>query len=78
MALVDRTGKMVKFTIRPGNAAESLVLPTLLADIQADELVADKAYDSNAITAMLASHGIVATIPPRSHRKNPPEYSHDS
>ena len=72
MALVDRTGRLVRFTIRPGNAAENLELPTLPDGVQTGELIADKAYDSNAIRAMLASRGIVATIPPRSNRNKPP------
>ena len=74
MALVDRTGKLVKFTLHPGNAAENLELPTLLGGVQTDELIADRAYDSNAIRELLTSQGIVATIPPRSNRVVQYEY----
>lgn len=69
MALVDRTGRLVRFTIRPGNAAENLELPTLLDGVQADELIADKAYDSDQIRQSLAADGIIATIPPKANRK---------
>ena len=71
MALIDRTGRLIKFTIRPGNAAENLELPTLLDGVQAGELIADKAYDSNSIRQSLAADGIIATIPPKANRKLP-------
>ena len=68
---MDRTGRLIKFTIRPGNAAENLELPTLLDDVQAGELIADKAYDTNSIRQSLAADGIIATIPSKANRKLP-------
>ncbi len=78
MALVDKAGCLVRFTIRGGNAAENLELPTLLSDIPIDELIADKAYDTNSIRLMLATDGIIATIPPKSNRKVQYEYDKES
>ena len=69
MAMVDKTGRLVRFTIRPGNAAEAPELPTLLDGVLTGELIADKAYDSDPIRLVLASGGIVATIPPRVNRR---------
>ena len=69
MAMVDKTGRLVRFTIRPGNAAEAPALPTLLDGVLTGELIADKAYDSDPIRRALASGGIVATIPPRVNRR---------
>ena len=74
MALVDRTGRLVRFTLHPGNAAESPLLPVLLDGVETDELIADKAYDTDPIRTMLASQGIVATIPPKSNRVVQYEY----
>ena len=74
MAMVDRTGRLVRFTLHPGNAAESPLLPDLLGGVETDELIADKAYDTNPIRELLASHGIVATIPPKSNRVVQYEY----
>ena len=68
MALVDKSGRLVKFTLRPGNAAESLELATLLDGVQTGELIADKAYDTDAIRLTLATEEIIATIPPKSNR----------
>ena len=69
MAMVDKTGRLVRFTIRPGNVAEAPELPTLLDGVSTSELIADKAYDSDPIRLALASGGIVATIPPRVNRR---------
>ena len=69
MALVDKTGRLVRFTIRPGDAAEAPELPTLLDGVLTGELMADKAYDSDPIRLALASDSVVATIPPRVNRR---------
>ena len=69
MAVVDKAGRLVRFTIRPGNAAEAPELTTLLDGVSTGELIADKAYDSDPIRLALASGGIVATIPPRVNRR---------
>ncbi len=68
MALVDRKGRLVRFTIHPGNAAENPLVPELLDGVQTGELIADKAYDTNSIRELLATRDIVATIPTRSLR----------
>lgn len=69
MALVDRNGRLIRFTVRPGNTAENRELPPLLEGIPAGELIADKAYDSDAIRRLLASGGMIATIPSNRARK---------
>ena len=69
MAVVNQAGRLVRFTIRPGNAAEAPELPALLDNILTGELIADKAFDSDPIRLALASGGIVATIPPRVSRR---------
>jgi len=69
MALVDKKGRLVRFTIRPGNAAESKELPTLLDGVLTNELIGDKAYDGNPVRLLLAAQGIVATIPSKANRK---------
>lgn len=61
----------MRFTLKPGNAAESPVLPTLLDGVQAGELIADKAYDTNHIRSTLATRDIIATIPSKRSRLNP-------
>lgn len=79
--MTDRAGKFVKFKLKPGNAAEVSELPTLLsdaADAETRELLADKAYDSDAVRLLLASMEIIATIPPKSNRRQPIYYDKQS
>ena len=72
MAVVDAVGRLVRFTLIPGNAAEVRELPTLLDGVQTDELIADRAYDSDAARNMLAARRIIATIPPKVNRRVKP------
>ena len=65
MTMVDKTSRLARFTIRPGNDAGAPELRTLLTD----ELIPDKAHDSDPIRLALASQDIVATIPPRINRR---------
>ncbi len=77
MALVDRKGRLVKFSLVPGNAFEAHQLPALLEGLPAAEihkLLGDKAYDTNAVREMLAEMGITITIPSISRRKEPIPY----
>lgn len=67
--MVDRNGRLFRFTIKPGNAAESPLLLELIDGVQTNELIADGAYDSNVIRNRLAAKGIVSTIPPRRNRR---------
>ena len=67
--MVDQAGQLVRFTIRPGSAAEAHELTTLLDGVLTRELIADKAYDADPIRLALASGGIVATIVPRVNRR---------
>ena len=61
-----------------GQAGDAPIGEELLAEVLAREEIkavgADRAYDSNAIRAMLARAGKEAVIPPRSNRRNPPAY----
>lgn len=51
-------------------------MPSLLDDAHAEtsELLADKAYDSDAVRLLLVSLGIIPTIPSRSNRREPVGY----
>ena len=74
LALTAGRGQLVQFRLRPGNAAEGEELPALLADVPLTatrEPLGDKAYDSDGVRGWLASVNITATIPDRSHRKEP-------
>ena len=79
VALTGHVGPLARFVLRPGNAAEGKLLEPLLVGVQTSEVIADKAYDSNAIREELASRGIVATIPPKRLRgRKLPHYDAES
>ena len=79
IVVTDDLGRLADFTVVPGNAGEAREPITLLADVQTGEVLADKAYDTNAVRATLASRRIVATIPgKRFTRRQLPLYSETS
>ena len=81
MALVDKRGRLVAFTLVPGNAFEAHQLATLLEGLptaEIEELLADKAFDTNAVREMLDELGITITIPSRSIRKEKIPYDKKS
>lgn len=61
-----------------GQAGDAPVGEEMLEEVLAREEIkavgADRAYDSDAIRAMIAAAGKEAVIPPRSNRVEPPEY----
>ena len=63
MAMVDKTGRLVRFTIRPGNAAEAPEAAHSPRRRPHRRTHSRQAYDSDPIRLALASGGIVATIP---------------
>ena len=74
LALADKNGRLVRFSLLPGNAFEAHHLGRLLEGLpvsEIDELLGDKAYDTNAVREMLAEMGIEVTIPSKANRKVP-------
>ena len=57
---------------------KAIVVPDILLieDQQADFVLADKGYDSQAIVDAIRSKGAEPVIPPRSLRKMPRDYDH--
>ena len=74
-AVVDAARQPVRLFLSPGNDADITHAPTLVADIPAAMLVADKGYDSDPFRQWLRERGIQPCIPPRSNRKVPQTYS---
>ena len=78
MAVVNSSGQLVKFTIRPGNVHEASEFTPLVHGLSAHEVIADKAYDSRSIRVYLDTNNIIPTIPSRSIVKDPWPYDLDS
>jgi transposase len=64
-----------------GQAGDAPVGEEMLGEVIQRETIkalgADRAYDSNAIRAMLEAAGKEAVIPPRANRRNPPAYDQE-
>jgi transposase len=57
-----------------GTRADCAEAQPLIAGIDAENLIADRGYDSNAIVEKAQSQGMQVQIPPRRHRKEPRVY----
>jgi transposase len=69
-ALVDADGRPVRLELTPGQAGDAPVAATLLENLTpGTTLIADRAYDTNAIRELATERGAWANIPPRSIRK---------
>jgi transposase len=69
-ALVDADGRPVRLLLSPGQANDAPVAEALLEDLAAGAtLIADRAYDTNAIRDLAAERNAWANIPPRAIRK---------
>ena len=71
-AVVDANGLPIKLALAPGHQHDSLSAADLLDDVrEGGMLLADKAYDADAIRSLVASRGGWANIPPRRNRRDP-------
>ena len=69
-ALVDAEGRPVALELTAGQAHDGQPVPDMLDSVQAEAiLLADKAYDSDAIRDLAKAKGAWANIPPKSNRK---------
>jgi len=62
VALTDALGNLVRFVLLPGQRCDIIGVPPLIEDIAFDGLIADKAFDTNAITAELDERGAKIVI----------------
>jgi transposase len=67
LALTDALGNLVRFILLPGHRFDSIGVPPLIDGIAFEGLIADKAFDNNALVAELNERGarIVISQHPR-------------
>ena len=71
-ALVDAVGNPVGFHLTGGEAHDLVGADHLLPDMEADILIADKAFDADKrVIEPLAAAGKTVVIPSKSNRKEP-------
>ncbi len=67
-ALTDGLGRCIAFTLTEGRVHDSTQTQVLLQDRTPENVLADKAYDSDAIRQYIKDLGAKPVIPPRSCR----------
>lgn len=72
--VVDALGLPLDFLLTPGQRHDNTQAIQLLQGLQADYVIADKAYDDNALLAFIESIGAIPVIPARQNRLEQREY----
>ena len=73
--LVDALGNPIGFHLTGGEAHDLVGADELLPDMEADRLIADKAFDADErVIKPLAAAGKTAVIPPKANRKLPRKF----
>jgi transposase len=67
--LADALGRPLRFVLTGGQVHDVVPAPTLLEGVQGGAVIADKAYDSNALRKLIADAGMLAVIPSTRSRK---------
>ena len=71
LALTDALGNLVRFELLPGQRFDTVGVEPLLEGIEFGALIADKAFDSNAIIADLDERGAKVVISQHPRRTKP-------
>src|ERR671915_396627 len=71
LALTDALGNLVRFVLLPGQRFDTVGLPPLIDGVTFAALIADSAFDSNAIIADLDARGAKVVIAQHPRRTQP-------
>lgn len=66
---VDALGRPLKLILTPGQRGDAPLAPALLDGLSPNRVLADQAYDSNALRSLIADMGAEAVIPCNPTRK---------
>jgi transposase len=69
--LADALGRPLRFILTGGQVHDVIPAPMLLNGVNGGAVIADKAYDSNALRQLIADAGMTAVIPSTRSRKIP-------
>ena len=76
-ALVDALGNPLKFILTPRQRNDITQGASLLEGAGNTTVIADKAYDSNALLEVIEMHKSTAVMPPKKNRKVQRDYDKD-
>ncbi len=68
LALTDALGNLVRFKLLPGQRSEIVGVPDLIDGLDFDAMLADKAFDANALRDELNNRHAQAVIPSKTNR----------
>ena len=71
LALTDALGNLVRFVLLPGQRFDTVGVAPLIDGIEFDALIADKAFDANAIIADLDARGSKVVVSQHPRRTSP-------
>ena len=71
LALTDALGNLVRFELLPGHRFDAVGVPPLIEGVGFEALIADKAFDSDAVIADLDARGAKAVISQHPRRSHP-------
>jgi transposase len=71
LALTDALGNLVRFVLLPGHRFDTVGVAPLISGIEFGGLIADEAFDSDAIIAELDERGAEVVISQHSRRAKP-------
>lgn len=71
LALTDALGNLVRFVLLPGHRFDTVGVAPLIQGLEFGALIADKAFDSNAIIADLNTRGAKVVISQHPRRSTP-------
>jgi transposase len=74
---VDAHGMSVRVFVTSGVTADCKYGEKLIADIDADYLLGDRGYDTDAIIEFAQKNGMQVVIPPKKNRKKQRAYDKD-
>ena len=71
LALADALGNLVRFTLLPGHRFDTVGVAPLIDGVEFEALIADKAFDSDAIVAEMNERGAKIVISQHPRRAKP-------
>ena len=78
-AVVDNAGHAVRLSLTAGQVNDCTQASPMTSELQKGEkLLADKAYDVDALRTEMAERGIDVCIPPKSNRRRPAAYNKET
>ena len=71
LLIVDVDGRIVNFSLHPGNRQEAPLFIDAVKGIDTQEVIADKAYTGRPIYEYLSNRGISIVVPPKRNSRRP-------